>query len=105
MRIAALSAVAFAATTASAASIDIDVQNFTAKDGISEVVMKVNNLLPTPVTNVFIDCAFLNSSQKAVDIGKAFVSSIEAGGYAYAKAAIPTTDDVKFVDCRVTKYR
>lgn len=87
-----------------AEGIDIQVDNFTAQGGISEIVMKVLNNTDEAVTNVFIDCAFLRENGKAIDIGKALIPSIAAHSYAYDKAAITTTNGVAKADCRVVRH-
>lgn len=105
MRIAALSAIALLATTAHADSIDIKVENFTAKDGIAEAVLKVTNSTPARVSNVFIDCGFNDRDLKTLDVGKALIKSIEAGAFAYAKVSVVTNQKVKIINCYVAKYR
>lgn len=99
------SAFAVIAIPAAAQSIDIQVDNFTAQRGISELVLKVTNNTGADVEGVQIDCAFLRSDGRAIDIGKALIPSIAAGDYAYDKAAIPTTEGVSEAECRVVRYR
>lgn len=86
-------------------AISIDVDNFTAERGISTLVLKVTNNTGKAVESVFIDCAFLTEDERAIDIGKALISNIPAGGYAYDKASIPTTDGVSKAECRVVSFR
>lgn len=87
------------------APFDIEIDNFTASRGISEVVMKVTNNTGRAVQSVFIDCVFFTADEKAIDIGKALIPAIPAGGVAYDKAAIPRTDGVQLVSCSVVRYR
>jgi hypothetical protein len=87
---------------ANAGGFDIQIDNFTA-DGIAEVVMKVTNNTGRDASNVFIDCVFMDKNQKAIDIGKALISSIPSGGHAYEKAAIPRSDGVQYASCSVVR--
>lgn len=98
---------AFAAFSGSALAdpIDIQVDNFTVDRGIAELVLKVTNTTGADVTDVFIDCAFLDANMRAIDIGKALIQNIPAGGYAYDKAAIARTAGVQHAECRVVKYK
>lgn len=85
--------------------IEIGIENFTAERGISTLILKVSNNTAAPLQTVFIDCAFLTEDERAIDIGKALVSNIPAGGYAYDKASIARTDGVAKAECRVVSYR
>ena len=93
-----------AAPVSAADGVTIEVHNFTVANGIAKAVIRVRNNLNAPIKNVFIDCAFLNSKKKAVGIGKANVSSIEANADTYEDAALVTQQEVKFVDCRVKSF-
>lgn len=90
---------------AAAGEIDIQIDNFTMQGNIAEVVMKVTNNTGRDVSNVFIDCAFLDSDKRAIDIGKAMIPAIATGGYAYDKASAVTGEGIEFADCRVTRVR
>lgn len=97
----AFMAVAF---EAHAADIEVSIENFTKDGRILSAIMKVTNKTEQAVTNVYIDCAFLDKDKKAIDIGKSRVSRIEAKGYAYDKAAIVTDAKADFADCRVIDF-
>lgn len=97
--------VAALAGHASAGEIDIQVDNFTLQNGIAEAVLKVSNNTGRDVSNVFIDCAFLDSDKRAIDIGKAMIPALPAGQYAYDKASAVTGEGIEFADCRVTRSR
>ena len=92
-------------TSASAAGFDVQVDNFTATGGISSAVMKVTNNTGADAESVFIDCVFMSKDQKAIDIGKAVIAAIPAGGVAYDKASIATSEGVQFVICDVIRHR
>ena len=85
--------------------VSIDVENFTAERGISTLVLKVTNNTTAHIDRAYIDCAFLTEDERPIDIGKALVTNLAAGGHAYDKASIPTTDGVAKADCRVVNYR
>ena len=107
MRISGFFVVAFmtAVTPAVAGEIDIEVDNFTAERGISELVLRVINNTATEVSDVFIDCVFMTEDERAIDIGKALIPAIAAGGTKFDKAAIATTDGVAKALCEVVSYR
>lgn len=88
-----------------AADIEIEIDNFTANRGISELVLRVTNNSSREVTNVFIDCVFMTKDNRAIDIGKALINRIPPGGTKFDKAAIPTTDGVAQAQCEVDRYR
>lgn len=89
---------------ANAAEIDIQIDNFTSDRGIASAVMKVANTSSRRLSSIFIDCAFLDENRKAIDIGKAVIQRIDAGGYAYEKASIVATGREKFVECSVNNF-
>jgi len=91
--------------TAKASEIDIQVDNFTAQRGISELVLRITNNTGRDVKNVFIDCVFMTDDEKAIDIGKALIPSIKAGATKFDKAAIPTTDGVAKAACEVERFK
>ncbi|MDP9837604.1 hypothetical protein J2T09_002356 [Neorhizobium huautlense] len=93
-------AAALAATPAVAAEIEIEVQNFTSKNGIARATMLVKNTSNETIRDVYIDCAFLGRDKRAVGIGKANIRNLPARGDAYTDASLVTNDDIKFVDCR-----
>ena len=93
------------ATPALGAGFDIQVDNFYVDGGIATVVMKVTNNTGLPAESVFIDCAFLDKDERAIEIGKALIPAIAAGGYAYDKAAAVTGDRVQFAACDVVRSR
>jgi hypothetical protein len=101
----AVMALALTSGAAFADDIDIQVDNFTADRGISELVLRVTNNTSKPVSDVFIDCTFMTEEERAIDIGKALISSIPAKGFVFDKAAIPTTDGVAKALCRVVSHR
>lgn len=88
----------------SAAGFNIQVDNFYVDGGIATTVMKVTNETGADARSVFIDCVFLDKDHKAIDIGKALISAIPAGGHAYDKASAVTGDRVQFADCSVVKH-
>lgn len=94
----------FVAVQAHAADIEIDVHNFTVEHGIARVVFYAKNRLGEEVTDVFIDCAFLDKDKRAIGIGRALVESIPAKGDAFDDAALATNQPVQFADCRVAKF-
>ena len=100
-----VAALALLPFSAAAQAIDIQVDNFTAQRGISELVLKVTNNTGADVESLFIDCAFLREDGRAIDIGKVLISTLAAGEYAYDKASIGTTDGVSQAECRVVKFR
>ncbi|UIK05002.1 hypothetical protein [Neorhizobium galegae] len=105
MKVIVFCAMMAAATAASAADIEIDVQNFSVERGVARAVMLVKNNLAKPVQGVFIDCAFLDGDKKAVGIGRAIINALAPNGDAYEEAALPTKASVQFVDCRVRSFR
>lgn len=98
-------AVLLIAGRAQANDIDLSIDNFSRNNSIVSAVLKVTNNLTTPVSSIFIDCAFLDGQKKAIDIGKANIDHIESKGYAYAKASIVTDQQIQFADCRVAHSR
>lgn len=84
-----------------AADVDIRIDNFSSDEWMSRAVIKVTNNSGQNLTNVFIDCTFLDGEKRALDIGKVLIPSLAAGAYAYDKAAIQTTGKEKFVECMV----
>lgn len=103
MRIWLAAAVGALASVANAADIDIQIDNFTSDGNIARVVMKVKNTSTKPYSNIFIDCTFLDANKKAIDIGKALISGIDANSYAYDKASIVATGREEYVECSVSK--
>lgn len=101
MRKAVAALVLLAAGGASAADIDLTVDNFWQDGKITSAVLKVSNHLDRPVTDIRIDCAFLDENKKAIDIGLETISQVEAQSYAYGKASIVTGRKVSFAECRV----
>lgn len=93
-----------AASAASAADIQIDVQNFTHERGIARAVMLVKNRSSKPAKDVFIDCAFLGEDKRAIGIGRAHLESIPANGDAYDDASLVTDAKVAYADCRVRSF-
>lgn len=93
------------ATPALGAGFDIQVDNFYVDGGIATVVMKVTNNTGADAKDVFVDCAFLDKEERAIEIGKALISTIAAGASAYEKAAAVTGDRVQFADCNVVRSR
>lgn len=89
-----------ASAPALAADVQIDVQNFTSKNGIARATMLVTNMSERVIANVYVDCAFLGADKRAVGLGKANIRNLPARGDAYADAALVTSAEVKFVDCR-----
>ena len=100
----AAASIAFA-LPASAAGFDIQVDNFFVQDGIASAVMKVTNNTGAAAESVYIDCVFLDGERRAIEIGKALIPAIQAGGYAYDKASAVTGDAVKYAECGVRKSR
>ena len=98
-------ALAAAATPAMASGIVIEVDNFTADRGISQLVLRVTNTSGQDVSSVFIDCVFMTEEERAIDIGKALIPHIPAGGTKFDKASIPTTEGVSKAACEVTSFR
>lgn len=84
-----------------AASIDIDIQNFTAYRGISTITMAVTNNGTKTATRIFIDCVFLDKDMRAIDIGRDIVSNLPPGQTKFSQAAIPTTQGVEHAECYV----
>lgn len=107
MKIAAIAGVLISfATAAQAADIDIGIERFIQRNGISKAILKVTNHLPNKVTGVYIECAFLDSDRRAIDIGNSLINSIDANSYAYDSASIVAGEGaVKFADCRVIRTR
>lgn len=105
MRWAAIMVLAFLPAPAFAAGFDIQVDNFWLDGRIATVVMKVTNNTGKDASSIFIDCAFLDKDQKAIDIGRGLISQIPAGGYAYEKAAITGGERVQFAECQVVRSR
>ncbi len=87
-----------------AGDIEIDVQNFTASKGISDLVLKITNNTGKSLEMIFVDCAFLDKNKRALAIGKAIISNVDAGGYAYDTASIARSQGVAHAECRVTDY-
>lgn len=94
-----------ASTHAHGAEIDIQVDNFTVQRGISEVVLRVTNNTGKALSSVFIDCVFMTEDERAIDIGKAMVPSMEIGATKFEKAAVPTTEGVAKALCEIRSYR
>lgn len=86
-----------------AADISFEVENFTAQNGISEVVLKVTNHADTGARRVYISCAFLTEDLKAIDVGRALISTLGPGQTKYEKAGIPTTAGVAKAQCYVDR--
>ena len=93
------------ATPALGAGFDIQVDNFYVDGDIATVVMKVTNNTGEDAANVFIDCAFLDKEERAIDIGKALIPAIAAGRYAYDKASAVTGGRVQYAACDVVRSR
>jgi hypothetical protein len=81
--------------------IDVQVENFFVEPGTATVVLKITNNGTTTAPNVFVSCAFLDANQKAIDIGKAWVTDLAPNRAAYDKARIPTSKGVQFATCSV----
>lgn len=107
MKIAAITVVLISlATAAQAADIDVGVERFISRNGISKAILKVTNHLPNKVSGVYVECAFLDSERRAIDIGNALIGSIDAHSYAYDSASIVASEGtVKYADCRVVNTR
>lgn len=107
MKIAAIAGVLISlATAAQAADIDVGIERFISRNGVSKAILKVTNHLPNKVTGVYVECAFLDSDRRAIDIGNALIGSIDAHSYAYDSAAIVVGEGVvKYADCRVISTR
>ena len=93
------------ATPALGAGFDIQVDNFYVDGGIATVVMKVTNNTGKAADSVFIDCAFLDKEERAIEIGKALIPAIEAGEFVYDKASAVTGDRVQYAACDVVSSR
>lgn len=88
-------------TAASGEDIDVHVDNFFVETGVSTVVLKITNNTATTVANVFVSCAFLDADQRAIDVGKAWVTDLKPKQVAYDKARIPSSKGVQFAACSV----
>lgn len=102
---AALICTAVLAAPVAAADLEIQIDNFTAQRGISELVFRVTNKSTQVLSDIFIDCVFMTEEGRAIDIGKALISRIPPGGTKFDKAAIPTTDGVAKASCAVDRYK
>jgi hypothetical protein len=98
-------AILMASSQALSAGFDVDVENFTASNGIAEAVLKVTNNTGADARSVFVDCVFFDKNKRALDIGKALIPAIAAGDHAFDKAAITRTEGVEFVECGVKRSR
>jgi len=98
---AAAMVLAIASSPSSADEVDVHVENFFVERGISTVVLKITNNTSAVVPNVFVSCAFLDANQKAIDIGKAWVTNLGPNKSTYDKARIPSADGVQFASCSV----
>lgn len=101
MRVSVFLAAAVVSGAANASEIDIDVENFTARNGLSELVLKVSNDTSVNFEKVYIDCAFLDKDMRALDVGRAVVRGLSAGAHVYEKASVPVSDGVAHAQCRV----
>jgi hypothetical protein len=86
-------------------AVSFEVDNFFVDSGITTAVLAVTNNLETPVTSVFLSCAFLNDEEKAIDVGGGLISRLDAGETAYERVSIGTGDGVQYARCRVEKYQ
>ncbi|MFC5584434.1 hypothetical protein ACFPOD_04870 [Nitratireductor kimnyeongensis] len=105
MRALVLLVAVIASSAVSAGEIDIDIENFTAAGGVSELVFKVSNNTNDDLRSVFVNCAFMNKDMKAIDIGKVLISTIPANDFVYEKASIQRSDGVAHAQCRVKGIR
>lgn len=104
MKYAIFSLVFLLAGHVAAGTIEVGVENFTQERRVAKAIIKVTNNLGKPVSNVFVDCAFLNKEKKAVDVSSALIEKISPNEYAYDKASIVTDHEVQYIDCRVAKF-
>ncbi|MBB4587918.1 hypothetical protein GGE50_003822 [Rhizobium leguminosarum] len=92
-------------TPASAADIDIDVQELALRFGMVQADLKVTNNLPSRVGPIYINCAFLDANRRFIDVGRGLVVAIDPSSVAYTKAAIVTDEQVRSIECVVSNPR
>lgn len=92
-------------TPASAADIDIDVQELALRFGMVQADLKVTNNLPSRVGPIYINCSFLDANRRFIDVGRGLVAAIDPSSVAYTKAAIVTDKQVRSIECVVSNPR
>lgn len=99
MRTVSAAAALLFAAPAMAQSMDIRIDSFTADRGRSEVIVRVTNNTGADARSIFVDCTFMDTDKRAIDIGRALIPVLAAGDHAFEKAAISRTDGVDYVEC------
>ena len=94
-------------SAASAGDIDLGYENFyrDEKLGRARIIVKLTNKTGSAVGSAFVECAFLNAKQKAVDTAVLIGTNIKPGAAAYVDGWSSQRSDIEHVLCRVTRFR
>ena len=103
MKYATFGLAVLAATQASAADVEMNVDNFRKlSNGSLEIVVKFTNNLDKELAFVRATCAFLNKEMKAVTTENVVAQNIAARASDYGKTYVLQPDDAEKADCQVT---
>jgi len=83
----------------------LGVERVTIDGGTAEAILKLRNNTQEGLSAVFAQCAFLDKSGVAVDIGTAMWNNVPPGGEAYAKAMSVKAAGTDSASCRLTSVR
>lgn len=91
------------AEAASISQVAFEVQNFTKDDNFAELTIKVTNKGPGDLKHAFIECGFLDKSDKALDVGQAIASNLASGAAGYVQVTVQASPRIEKAECRVSQ--
>lgn len=95
--------IVLAASDAHADDIEVNVDNFTFRNNIAEVVLAITNQTDKDMQWVFTDCAFLDAKKKAVNVGKSIVRHLPRRKTVYDTASATASRPIQYADCQISK--
>ena len=93
----------FVPPAAFAADLSVEVDNLKRSDGWIEAIVRVNNGGSAAFSTVYVDCAFLDATGRALDTGMASISNLTAGATAFGSAEIEDDPAIASAACRIAE--
>lgn len=92
---------------AASASLDLAYENFYRDGdlGRTRIILKVTNNTPEKVEWVFVECAFLNNENKALDTATLIGRNIAPASHAYVDGWSARFDGIEHATCRISAVR
>ena len=88
-------------SAAFASDLSVDVDNLKRSDGWIEAIIRVTNKGTSSFSTVYVDCAFLDATGRALDTGMASISNLTAGATAFGSAEIEDDPAIASAACRI----